>query len=100
MPEPPGYKPFMITFPREEDLEQIFEITRPLKVNQVIPNAADAVDLSWEASAKTTRRHYYDGRGLLPPSIRTKIDADLNLGMWNYYGALYERGRDNVRTPD
>src|SRR3546814_6634468 len=35
MPEPPGYKPFMITFPREEDLEQIFEITRPLKVNQV-----------------------------------------------------------------
>src|SRR3546814_3096745 len=28
MPEPPGYKPFMITFPREEDLEQIFEITR------------------------------------------------------------------------
>ena len=89
MPEPPGYKPFMITYQREEDLEAIFEITRPLKVNQIIPNAAVAVDLLWEASAKTTRRHYFDGKGPLPPSIRTRIASDLHLGMWNYYGALY-----------
>lgn len=89
MPEPPGYMPFMITFPREDDLEQIFELTRPLKVNQIIPNAAVAVDLLWEASAKTTRRHYYDGSGPLPPSIRKKIAEDHDLGMWNYYGALY-----------
>ncbi len=89
MPEPPGYKPFMITFPREDDLEQIFEITRPLKVNQIIPNAAVAVDLLWEASAKTTRRHYFGGQGPLPPSIRKKIAEDYDLGMWNFYGALY-----------
>lgn len=89
MHEPPGYKPFMITFPREDDLEAIFEIARPLKVNQLIPNAATAVDLLWEASAKTTRRHYYDGKGPLPPSIRKKIASDLDLGAWNFYGALY-----------
>jgi len=89
MPEPPGYKPFMITYQKEEDLEAIFEVTRALKVNQIIPNAAVAVDLLWEASAKTTRRHYYDGKGPLPPSIRAKIASDHDLGMWNYYGALY-----------
>ena len=89
MPEPPGYKPFMITYEREEDLEAIFEITRPLKVNQIIPNAAVAVDLLWEASAKVTRRHYFDGKGPLPQSARTRIASDLKLGMWNYYGALY-----------
>ncbi|WP_421019179.1 hypothetical protein, partial [Klebsiella pneumoniae] len=41
------------------------------------------------ASAKTTRRHYFTGKGPLPPSIRAKIAADFDLGMWNFYGALY-----------
>lgn len=89
MPEPPGYKPFMITYQREADLEAIFDATRALKVNQIIPNAATAVDLLWEASAKTTRKHYFDGKGPLPDSIRKQIAADLDLGFWNFYGALY-----------
>ena len=89
MPEPPGYKPFMITYQRETDLEAIFDATRALKVNQIIPNAATAVDLLWEASAKTTRKHYFDGKGPLPDSIRKRIAADLDLGFWNFYGALY-----------
>jgi 4-cresol dehydrogenase (hydroxylating) len=89
MPEPPGVRPFMITFPREDDLEAIVEAMRPLKLYQVIPNAAVAVDLLWEVSANTTRRHYYDGDGPIPPSIRTKIASDHGLGMWNFYGAVY-----------
>jgi 4-cresol dehydrogenase (hydroxylating) len=89
MPEPPGYKPFMITFPREDDLERVMDVARPLKVNQVIPNGVVAVDLLWEASAKTSRRQYYDGDGPLPPSVRAKIAQDYDLGMWNFYGALY-----------
>ena len=31
MPEPPGYRPYMIIFQREEDLEQVVEILRPLQ---------------------------------------------------------------------
>jgi 4-cresol dehydrogenase (hydroxylating) len=89
MPEPPGYKPFMITYEREEDLAAIFDAVKPLKVNQVIPNAAVAVDLLWEVSAKTTRRHYFDGKGPIPDSIRKKIASDHGLGMWNFYAALY-----------
>lgn len=89
MPEPPGYKPFMISFPHEDDLERVLDIARPLKVNQLIPNGVLAVDLLWEASAKTTRRQYYSGQGPLPPSVRAKIASDFDLGMWNFYGALY-----------
>jgi 4-cresol dehydrogenase (hydroxylating) len=89
MHEPPGYKPFMITVPKEDDLERLIDIARPLKINQLIPNGVVAVDLLWEASAKTTRRHYYDGKGPLPVSIRNKIMSDHDLGMWNFYGALY-----------
>ena len=89
MPEPPGYKPFMVTFPREEDLQQIMDVARPLKVNQLIPNGATAVDLLWEASAKTTRREWYTGDGPMPTSARQKIADELELGMWNFYAALY-----------
>ncbi len=89
MPEPSGYRPFMITFQREDDLHDITEILRPLKINMVIPNAATTVDLVWEAAVKVTRRHYYRGSGPLPDSVRRKIASDLKIGMWNFYGALY-----------
>jgi 4-cresol dehydrogenase (hydroxylating) flavoprotein subunit len=79
----------MIAFPREDDIEQIVEILRPIKVNLLIPNGALIVDLLWEASSKTTRRHYFNKAGPLPPSIRKKIAADYDLGMWNCYAALY-----------
>ena len=89
MPEPPGYRPFLITFPREDDLAAITEIVRPLKVNMVMPGPATTVDLLWEAAVKTTKRQYYTGKGPVPDSVRKKIAEDYKLGMWNFYGALY-----------
>jgi 4-cresol dehydrogenase (hydroxylating) len=89
MPEPPMVKPFMITFPKEDQLEQIIEILRPLKVNMVIPNAAFAVDLLWEAGITVTRKQYFDGKGPLPDSVREKLKSDLHLGAWNFYAGLY-----------
>jgi 4-cresol dehydrogenase (hydroxylating) flavoprotein subunit len=89
MPEPPGYKPFMITFPHEEDLSAIIEAATPLKVNMLIPNGAAAVDLIWESAVKVTKSDYYAGEGPLPPSARKRMAEDHKLGMWNFYGALY-----------
>lgn len=89
MPEPPGYRPYMITFPKEEDLFQITEIAGPLRLNMLIPNAATTVGLIWEASAHTTRHQYYSGQGAMPMSARQKLADDLDIGMWNFYGALY-----------
>lgn len=94
MPEPPGYRPYMITFEKEEDIEQIVEIMRPLKINMVIQNAASIVSLLLEAAIKATRSQYYNGDGALPPSVQKKIMADQKIGMWNFYGAQY--GPQNV----
>jgi 4-cresol dehydrogenase (hydroxylating) len=44
MPEPPGYRPYLITFPEEDDIHPITEITRPLKISMLIPNAATKGD--------------------------------------------------------
>jgi 4-cresol dehydrogenase (hydroxylating) len=89
MPEPPGYRPYLVTFPREEDIEQVIDILRPLKVNLVIQNAATISNVLLDACIVGTRSQYYTGDGPLPPSVLKKIMADQNIGMWNYYSALY-----------
>ncbi len=89
MPEPPGYRPYMISFQREEDLEQVVDIIRPLKVNQIIQNAATIRSLLLVAGINATRSQYYSGPGPIPPSVEKKIMADQDIGMWNFYGALY-----------
>ena len=89
MHEPPGYRPYMVTFQNDDDLDPITEAVRPLKINMVIPNAASTVGLLWEAGVLTTKRHYYTGKGAIPESARRKIAADHDIGMWNFYGALY-----------
>jgi hypothetical protein len=38
MMNPGGYQAYMITFPRDDDLHQIVEIMRPLRINMVIQN--------------------------------------------------------------
>lgn len=89
MPEPPGYTPFMVTLPHERDLELVTDLVQPLKLNMVIPNAATTVDLLWEASMSHTKAQYYTGKGPMPDSARKKLGADLGLGVWNFYAAVY-----------
>jgi len=89
MPEPPGYKPYMISFEKEDDLHEVTERVRPLKLNMVIPNAATTVEMLWETAVQKQKRDYYTGKGPLPDSARKKIREDLRIGVWNFYGAAY-----------
>ena len=89
MPEPPGYRPYMVTFENEEDIGPISDVVQPLKLNMVIPNAATTVGLIWEAAVKVTKAQYYSGKGVMPESARKKMAADLDIGSWNFYAALY-----------
>ncbi|MFT4585903.1 MAG: 4-cresol dehydrogenase (hydroxylating) [Gammaproteobacteria bacterium] len=89
MPEPPGYRPYLITFDKEDDIEPVVEILRPLKINMVVQNAATIRDLTLVAAINSTRSQYHDGDGPLPESAKIKIMADHDIGMWNFYGALY-----------
>ncbi|MBK6674124.1 MAG: FAD-binding oxidoreductase [Proteobacteria bacterium] len=89
MPEPPGYRPYMISFQREEDLEQVIDVLRPLKVNNIIQNAATLRSLLLVAGINATRSQYHSGPGPIPDSAAKKIMADQDIGMWNFYGALY-----------
>lgn len=89
MPEPPGCTPFMITFEKEDDLYQITELLRPLKLNMVIPNVAVTAYATWEAGVQVTRSKYYTGKGPMPTSVLKNMTDDLGIGLWNFYGAVY-----------
>ncbi|MCP5145877.1 MAG: FAD-dependent oxidoreductase [Gammaproteobacteria bacterium] len=89
MPEPAGYRPYMITFDREEDIEQVAEILRPLKVASVIQNGATVRSLVLDAAITATKSKYYSGDGPIPDSVARQIMADQQIGMWNFCGALY-----------
>jgi len=89
MPEPAGYRPYLITFPREEDIEQVVEIVRPLRLNNVIQNAATIRSLVLDAAIFTTKSQYTSGKGPIAPSVAQRIMADQEIGMWNFCGALY-----------
>jgi 4-cresol dehydrogenase (hydroxylating) len=89
MPEPAGYRPYMISFEKEEDIEQVVEILRPLKVGSIIQNAATIRSLLIDAAVHEPKSRYYDGKGPTPKSIYKKIMEDQHMGMWNFCGALY-----------
>ena len=89
MPEPPGYRPYMISFEREEDIAAAVDVLRPLRINMVVPNAATFASVFLEAAIKTTKSQYYDGSGVLPQSARRQIKEDQKIGEWNLYAALY-----------
>jgi 4-cresol dehydrogenase (hydroxylating) len=79
----------MISFQREEDIEAIVEVLRPLKVGSVIQNAATIRSLLLVAGINATRKQYHKGPGPLPDSALKRIMSDQDIGMWNFYGALY-----------
>ncbi len=89
MPEPPGYRPYMVTFDAEDAIAPLTEVVRPLKLAQLIPNAATSTELLWEAAVERRKDQYYTGEGALPDSARRALMADLDVGNWSFYGALY-----------
>jgi len=95
MPDPGGYQSYLITFPREEDLHQIIEIIRPLRIAMVLQNVPTLRHILIDAAVAAPKSKYYSGEGPIPRSELPKIAEKMGLGIWNFYGALY--GPEPVR---
>ena len=89
MPEPPAYRPFIIQYPDTEDLEEIVEILRPLRISQVIPNAVVIVHTLWDAGTHVERKDFFDGSGSISREAIERIKEHEGIGEWNVYAALY-----------
>jgi 4-cresol dehydrogenase (hydroxylating) len=89
MPAPPVFKPFVIQYQNEEDIVEIVETIRPLRINGIIPNAVVIAHALYEAPTKARRSDYVSGPGSISDDAVRKITKDHNLGIWNVYAALY-----------
>lgn len=98
MPRPPGFEPFMITYEKDEDLPQIIDIIRPLRVNMILQNAAALRHISLDMSHYHPRSHYTDSPLDVPLTHEEfdKAAKELDLGRWVYIGAVY--GPPSIRA--
>lgn len=89
MPKPPVYKPFGIVYDNDDDIAEIVDLLRPLRINGTIPNSIVYANTMYEAASIISRRKYYDGDGFTPPEVLQEIRDKEGLGAWNVYAALY-----------
>lgn len=89
MTNPGGYQSYLIAIPREEDLHQAIEIIRPLRVGMVLQNVPTLRHILLDAAVMGDRTKYTNSKDPLTKEEVEGIAQKLNLGVWNFYGALY-----------
>ncbi|KAJ5890035.1 hypothetical protein N7504_010845 [Penicillium tannophilum] len=98
MPNPGGHESFLYTFKNEEDLEQLVEIVRPLRIAMILENAANIRHaLQVLALSGKPRSAFYDGNGPFPTKRMHEFLQTHPYGecTWLYYGTCY--GPEEVR---
>ncbi|KAH6720534.1 glycolate oxidase [Leptodontidium sp. MPI-SDFR-AT-0119] len=88
MPNPKGHQTFQITFEKEDDLYEIVETIRPLRIRNIIPNVPLLRHIMQEATVYGNRKSFWDGDGPIP---HDKIDEIVVPKMWmgNFRWILY-----------
>lgn len=92
---------FMITFPREEDFEQIVEIMRPLMISNVFGNIPQIRHVVEEiAVTGKPKSFFYKGKDRLPREVMREHAKNMPCGdcTWIFYGTLY--GTPTERQPN
>ncbi|CEJ54188.1 Putative Aryl-alcohol oxidase; vanillyl-alcohol oxidase [Penicillium brasilianum] len=99
MPNPGGYESYLYTFSKEEDLAQLIEIIRPLRIAMILENVAQLRHISMQVALEgKPRSAYYNGKGRVPDKIihdAAKAHAQGDCA-WLYYGMAY--GPQDTRT--
>ncbi|OGE53462.1 hypothetical protein PENARI_c007G11079 [Penicillium arizonense] len=96
MPNPGGYQSYLITVPKEEDLRKAVDIIRPLRLQMVLQNVPTIRHILLDAAVLGSKASYTSTQGPLGDEELDAIAKKLNLGRWNFYGALY--GPEPTRT--
>ncbi|KAJ5203156.1 vanillyl-alcohol oxidase [Penicillium cf. viridicatum] len=96
MPNPGGYQSYLITLPKDDDLKQAVDIIRPLRLNMALQNVPTIRHILLDAAVLGNKLSYSSKTEPLSDEDLDRIAKQLNLGRWNFYGALY--GPERIRT--
>ncbi|KAJ5085925.1 vanillyl-alcohol oxidase [Penicillium argentinense] len=92
MPNPGDHESYLYTFPNDEDLSQLIEIIRPLRIAMILENVAQLRHISMQIGLEgKPRSFYYNGQGRVPDSYIHEAAQHLAHGdcSWLYYGMAY-----------
>ncbi|KAJ5763719.1 vanillyl-alcohol oxidase [Penicillium manginii] len=95
MPNPGDHESYIIqlyTFQKEEDLSQLIDIIRPLRIAMILENVAQLRHISMQVGLEgKPRSFYYKGKGRVPDSFIHEAAQKLAHGdcSWLYYGMAY-----------
>jgi 4-cresol dehydrogenase (hydroxylating) len=98
MPRPPVVRSFFFSFPEDEDLAEIFELTRPLKLNNVVPTLIKVTsDVYAFGTEETYPFERTGGKTPLPVEVRKELREKHGLGAWLVSGAFYGPSEEAVQ---
>ncbi|KAI5849153.1 hypothetical protein BZA05DRAFT_375379 [Tricharina praecox] len=87
------HQTYMVTFPHDDDFEQIIEIIRPLALQRILGNIPQLRNVIQElAVLATPRSKYWSGSGPMPrETLRALAKKYLPTGdcSWIFYGTVY-----------
>ena len=85
MPEPPAYRPFMVTIPDNQGLAEMVDLLRPLKQSMAVPGTIVISHSAFDIAPYADRQAFLKDGKVDPAAISNAH----GLGEWNLYGAFY-----------
>ncbi|KFY00183.1 hypothetical protein O988_03479 [Pseudogymnoascus sp. VKM F-3808] len=91
-----GCQPYQITFPKDNDLSQIIDITRELRQAMIIQSNPSLRHVLLDAAILGPKSSYATSNTPLGDAYLDGVTKDFNSGRWNFYGAV--RGPEHIRN--
>jgi 4-cresol dehydrogenase (hydroxylating) len=91
MPRPPVLRSFHFSFPDDDDLAEIVDLVRPLKLSNIVPTLFRLTNDVYLYSAEETSPAYRAGgpRGAISDAERKALQQKHRVGAWVASAALY-----------
>ncbi|KAI5813012.1 hypothetical protein BZA77DRAFT_285762 [Pyronema omphalodes] len=93
------HQSYCISFPKDDDFEQIVEIFRPLALQRILGNIPQLRNVIQEiATTGKPRSHWFKEKGVMPRELIREIAKTLPCGdcAWVFYGTVY--GPEETRS--
>jgi len=98
LPRPPAIQSFHFAFPEDEDLEEIVELCRPLKLSNFVPTLFRVANDLYLCGSEGESPEYREsgGRRSISDAGRRALRDKHRLGSWTVSGAFYGPSADAV----
>jgi 4-cresol dehydrogenase (hydroxylating) len=91
LPRPPAVQSFHFVFPDDDDLEEIIELARPMKMSNFVPSLFRVANDLYLCGSEGESQEYRvsNGKKSISDAGRRALHQKHNLGAWTLSGAFY-----------